>query len=115
MRSSSCTRSTNRRFAPISRPLIFPIQEAKGLEYDNIILYNFTSAAEERFRITRGVSAEDMLAEGLRYARAREKGDKSLEIYKFQINALYVAVTRAVENLYLIEANPANACSRSWA
>jgi UvrD/REP helicase N-terminal domain len=88
-------------------PLIFSIQEAKGLEYDNIILYNFTSAAEERFRdITRGVCAEDMLAEELRYARAREKDDKSLEIYKFYINALYVAVTRAVENLYLIEANP---------
>ena len=27
-------------------------------------------------------------------------------MYKFHINALYVAVTRAVENLYLIEANP---------
>ena len=93
--------------AHFQTPLIFSIQEAKGLEYDNIILYNFTSAAEERFReITRGVSAEDVLGEDLRYARAREKGDKSLEIYKFYINALYVAVTRAVENLYLIEANP---------
>jgi hypothetical protein len=88
-------------------PLIFSVQEAKGLEYDNIILYNFTSADEERFRdITRGVSAEDVRAEELRYARAREKDDKSLEMYKFHINALYVAVTRAVENLYLIEANP---------
>jgi hypothetical protein len=87
--------------------LIFSIQEAKGLEYDNIILYNFTSADEERFReITRGVSVEDMRAEELRYARAREKSDKSLEIYKFHVNALYVAITRAVENLYLIEANP---------
>src|SRR4029453_4678833 len=93
--------------AHFQTPLIFSIQEAKGLEYDNIILYNFTSAAEERFReITRGVSAEDVLGEDLRYARAREKGDKSLEMYKFHINALYVAVTRAVENLYLIEANP---------
>jgi len=69
--------------------------------------YNFTSAAEERFReITRDVRAEDVLGEELRYARARDKGDKSLEIYKFHINALYVAITRAVENLYLIEANP---------
>src|SRR6266568_5081388 len=93
--------------AHFQTPLIFSIQEAKGLEYDNIILYNFTSPDEERFReITRGVSVEDMRAEELRYARAREKDDKSLEIYKFYINALYVAVTRAVENLYLIEANP---------
>src|SRR5206468_1469307 len=77
------------------------------LEYDNIILYNFTSADEERFReITRGVSVEDLRAEELRYARARDKSDKSLEIYKFHVNALYVAITRAVENLYLIEANP---------
>jgi UvrD/REP helicase N-terminal domain len=93
--------------AHFQTPLIFSIQEAKGLEYDNIILYNFTSADEERFReITRGVSVEDMRAEDLRYARAREKSDKSLEIYKFHVNALYVAITRAVENLYLIEANP---------
>src|SRR5207237_3624392 len=27
-------------------------------------------------------------------------------IYKFHINALYVAITRAVEHLYLIEGNP---------
>src|SRR6266446_3064676 len=93
--------------AHFQTPLIFSIQEAKGLEYDNIILYNFTSADEERFRdITHGVRAEDVRAEELRYARAREKDDKSLEMYKFHINALYVAVTRAVENLYLIEANP---------
>jgi len=93
--------------AHFQTPLIFSIQEAKGLEYDNIILYNFTSTAEERFRdITRGISTADVLGEDLRYARAREKGDKSLEMYKFHINALYVAVTRAVENLYIIEANP---------
>src|SRR5712691_10817887 len=93
--------------AHFQTPLIFSIQEAKGLEYDNIILYNFTSADEERFRdITRGVSVEDLRAEDLRYARAWDKSDKSLEIYKFHVNALYVAITRAVENLYLIEANP---------
>ena len=93
--------------AHFQTPLIFSIQEAKGLEYANIILYNFTSADEGRFRdITRGVSAEDVLEGELRYARAREKSDKSLEIYKFHVNALYVAITRAVENLYLIEANP---------
>src|SRR6266849_4391619 len=78
--------------AHFQTPLIFSIQEAKGLEYDNIILYNFTSADEGRFReITHGVSVEDMRAEELRYARARDKSDKSLEIYKFYINALYVA------------------------
>ena len=39
----------------------------------------------------------------LTYARAKDKSDKSLEIYKFHINALYVAITRAVRNIYLIE------------
>ena len=93
--------------AHFQTPLLFAIQEAKGLEYANIILYNFTSAAAERFRdITRGVSAEDVRGTDLRYARARDKSDKSLEMYKFYINALYVAITRAVENLYLIEADP---------
>ncbi len=86
-----------------STPLIFSVQEAKGLEYENIVLYNFTSEDEQRFReITRGVSHEDLQGE-LTYGRAKDKNDKSLEIYKFHINALYVAITRAVRNIYLIE------------
>lgn len=87
-------------------PLVFSIQEAKGLEYENIILYNLASDDEPRFReITRGVNAADLQGD-LSYGRAKDKGDKSLEIYKFHINALYVAITRAVCNLYLIERNP---------
>lgn len=87
-------------------PLVFSIQEAKGLEYENIILYNFTSDDEDRFReITKGVGHEDLLGEELSYARGKDKSDKSLEIYKFYINALYVAVTRAVRNIYMVEAN----------
>ena len=101
--------------AHFQTPLIFSIQEAKGLEYDNIILYNFTSDDEERFReITRGVSVDDVSGTELTYSRARDKSDKSLEIYKFHINALYVAITRAVENLYVIESTPISACSVSW-
>jgi len=93
--------------AQFRTPLIFSIQEAKGLEYENIVLYNFVSADQERFReITKGVSHEDLLVEELRFARAKDKGDKSLEIYKFHINALYVALTRAVKNLYLLESDP---------
>lgn len=88
-------------------PLVFSIQEAKGLEYDNIILYDFTSTDEERFReICRDVHAEDLAGAELDYARAKDKSDKALEIYKFHINALYVALTRAVENIYLVEAKP---------
>ena len=87
-------------------PLIFTIQEAKGLEYENIILYNFLSQEESRYReISRGVSLAD-LEQDIKYARAKDKTDKSLEIYKFYINALYVALTRAIKNLYWIENNP---------
>jgi hypothetical protein len=88
-------------------PLVFSIQEAKGLEYENIILYNFVSAEQDRFReITQGVVPEDLTGDELRYARAKDKSDKSLEIYKFHVNALYVALTRAIKNIYLIENNP---------
>ena len=87
-------------------PLVFSIHEAKGLEYENVLLYGFVSEEEKRFRdIAEGLSEADLQGE-LRYARGRDKGDKSLEIYKFYINALYVAVTRAVKNLYLIEPRP---------
>lgn len=90
-----------RRF--FQTPLIFSIQEAKGLEYDNIILYNFVSNDRASFNaIIEGVEAADLEGD-LDYARARDKADKSLEVYKFFINSLYVAATRAVSNLYIIE------------
>ncbi|WP_031437732.1 ankyrin repeat domain-containing protein [Methylobacter tundripaludum] len=89
-----------------STPLVFTIQEAKGLEYENIILYNFLSQEEVRYReISKGVSFAD-LEQDIKYARAKDKTDKSLEVYKFYINALYVAITRAVKNLYWIESSP---------
>ncbi len=87
-------------------PLVFSIQEAKGLEYDNIILYNFISDEEKAFReISAGVDPAALDSDNLNYARTKDKRDKSLEVYKFYINALYVALTRAVSNLYLVENN----------
>jgi hypothetical protein len=93
-----------RRF--FNTPLVFSIHEAKGLEYENVLLYGFLSGEERRFRDIAGDLSRADLEGDQRYARARDKGDKSLEIFKFYINALYVAVTRAVRNLYLIEARP---------
>ena len=84
-------------------PLLFSIQEAKGLEYENIILFNFVSGSTAAFKeVTEGVEAADLKA-NFSYARAKDKTDKSLEAFKFYINALYVAMTRAVRNLYIIE------------
>jgi len=84
-------------------PLLFSIQEAKGLEYENIILFNFVSGSTAAFmEVTEGVEAADLKTD-FAYARAKVKTDKSLEAFKFYINALYVAMTRAVRNLYIIE------------
>ncbi|WP_420458300.1 UvrD-helicase domain-containing protein [Neolewinella sp.] len=88
----------------LSTPLVFTIQEAKGLEYENIILVNFISDYADTFReITQGVVPADLEDDQLRYARARDKGNKEQEAYKFYINSLYVAFTRAVRNVYLVE------------
>lgn len=85
-------------------PLIFSIHEAKGLEYPSIILYDFISSQHKIYSdITKNVSRTDLAVEELEYRRPKDKSDKSLEIYKFYINALYVAVTRAVERVILIE------------
>ena len=89
-----------------SSPLLFSIHEAKGLEYENIVLYRFVSDHRAEFAaIAEGVRKEDLAAEQLDYRRARDKGDKSLEVYKFYVNALYVALTRATRNVYLVESD----------
>jgi len=85
-------------------PLIFSVQEAKGLEYENVILLNFISANPAEFReIINGVTASDLLDDSLQYARPADKSDKDAEIYKFYINSFYVALTRSVKNIYLFE------------
>jgi len=91
-------------------PLLFSIQEAKGLEYENIILYNAISTYRNEFaELTNGVTTEDLQPESLLYSRSRDKADKSLEEYKFYVNSLYVGITRAVKNLYVIEADKKHA------
>lgn len=86
-------------------PLLFSVQEAKGLEYEGIILYNFVSGARSEFGdIAAGVSTSDLEGEAA-YARAGDKRDKSLERYKFFVNGLYVAMTRAVRRLILVESD----------
>ena len=86
-------------------PLIFSIQEAKGLEYENIILVNFITTNHKEFKtIAEGVEPEN-LKDNLQFSRVKDKSNKELEVYKFYINSLYVAFTRAIENLHIIEVN----------
>ncbi|EHQ24501.1 UvrD-helicase domain-containing protein [Mucilaginibacter paludis] len=87
-------------------PLLFSIQEAKGLEYENIILYNAISGYDKEFReLTNGVTPADLDEDSLKFSRAKDKADKSLDEYKFYVNSLYVGITRAIKNLYVIETN----------
>jgi len=87
-------------------PLLFAIHEVKGLEYENIVLYRYVSDHRAEYaEIAAGVAPEDLAADALDYRRARDKDDKSLEVYKFFVNALYVALTRATRNIYLIESD----------
>ena len=90
-------------------PLVFTIQEAKGLEYENIILVNFISDHDREFRsVAKGITSDDLLDENLRYSRSKDKANKEQEAYKFYINSLYVAFTRAVKNVHIIESRNKN-------
>ncbi|MEI6434627.1 MAG: UvrD-helicase domain-containing protein [Bacteroidota bacterium] len=85
-------------------PLLFSVQESKGLEYENIILYNFISDNAAEFNsVCDGVTPDSLSGDSLVYSRGKDKSDKSLDVYKFYINSLYVAVTRAVKNVYIVE------------
>jgi len=87
-------------------PLIFSVHEAKGLEYPHVVLYCPISRQRSAYQeVCAGVSAADVAANELRYSRGRDKNDKSLELYKFYVNALYVAMTRAVESLTWLESD----------
>ena len=85
-------------------PLVFSIHEAKGLEYETVIVYRLVSVERRLFsEICEGVGPQDLAETELAYRRAKDKSDKSLEVYKFFINALYVALTRAVKQVFLVE------------
>jgi hypothetical protein len=87
-------------------PLVFSVHEAKGLEYSHVILYSLVSGQRAAYaEVCDGVTQADLQTDVLAYRRARDKGDKSLELYKFYVNALYVAMTRAVESLVLVESD----------
>jgi hypothetical protein len=85
---------------------VFSVHEAKGLEYANVILVGFVSGQRQAFaEIASGVQAQDLSGDTLDYSRARDKTDHSLELFKFYVNALYVALTRAVDQLLIVEAD----------
>ncbi|MGL9758302.1 MAG: ankyrin repeat domain-containing protein [Wolbachia sp.] len=98
-------------------PLVFNIHEAKGLEFEDVILYKFTSckAYNEIWNIACPNKSEGEIDNTINRirdsynerevntSRNKDKKDKSLEKYKFYMNALYVGITRAVSNVYIID------------
>lgn len=95
--------------ARFGTPLLFSVLESKGLEYENVILFRLVSSERKLFaELADGVRPEDLQVDSLEYARAHDKTDRSSEAYKFFINALYVALTRAVKNVWLVEDDAAH-------
>jgi superfamily I DNA/RNA helicase len=86
--------------------LIYTVQEIKGLEYDEIILVNFVSNNNQAFNeIIRDINKNDLTTD-LKYNRLGKKDNENrLESYKIYINSLYVALTRGVKKLYILEKN----------
>ncbi len=70
-------------------PLLFSIHEAKGLEYDNIILVNFVTDYQKKFKeICAGVRSADIEGDGeIKFSRGKDKTYKSLDSYKFDQDA----------------------------
>jgi hypothetical protein len=87
-------------------PLVFSVHEAKGLEYPHVVLLGIVSGQRAAYaELCEGVTAADLQRDELAYGRAKDKSDKSLEMYKFYVNALYVAMTRAVQSLTIAESD----------
>ncbi|MBP6504405.1 MAG: AAA family ATPase [Rhodoferax sp.] len=92
--------------AQFHTPLVFSVHEAKGLEYPHVLLLGIVSGQRSAYaEVCDGVTARDLEPEELDYRRAKDKSDKALELYKFYVNALYVAMTRAVESLTIVESD----------
>lgn len=89
-------------------PLVFNIHEAKGLEFENVILYKFVSC-EAYNKIMKKVGGAIEKVRGsyqagnVKTSQPKDKGDKSLEEYKFYMNALYVGVSRAIDGIYIMD------------
>jgi len=86
--------------------LVYTVQEVKGLEYEEVILVNLVSNYMQAFNeVSKGIQNDDLSAD-LKYNRLGKKDrENRLESYKIYINSLYVALTRGINKLYILEKN----------
>ena len=99
-----------------STPLVFSVLDVKGLEYDTVVLFGLVGAEAQTFaELAEGMRPSDLDGEEpLRYARSKDKTDKSIEAYKFFTNALYVALTRALRRVIVVEQSSSPAVGKLW-
>ncbi|WP_447933180.1 ankyrin repeat domain-containing protein [Wolbachia endosymbiont of Dactylopius coccus] len=95
--------------------LVFNVQEAKGLEFKNVILYKFDEAYEKIWDIACKSKGEGDIKKAIseirslydekdvNISRPKDKEGKSFEENKFYVNALYVAATRAIDSVYICD------------
>ncbi|MBD0391581.1 ankyrin repeat domain-containing protein [Wolbachia endosymbiont of Pentalonia nigronervosa] len=96
-------------------PLVFSMQEAKGLEFKNVILYKFGEVYNKLWNIVCPNKDKEEVErkvneirlsygeENVNTSRTKDKEDESFERNKFYMNALYVAVTRAIDGVYIMD------------
>ncbi|MGL9726525.1 MAG: 3'-5' exonuclease [Wolbachia sp.] len=102
--------------------LVFNIHEAKGLEFENVILYKFFSNKAYNEIWNRVCPGKDLkkIEEAIKKVHSscqsgnvkilqlKDKEDKSSEKYKFYMNALYVGVSRAINGVYIVDDKECN-------
>ncbi|KAF8459286.1 P-loop containing nucleoside triphosphate hydrolase protein [Kalaharituber pfeilii] len=83
----------------LKSPLILTIFESKGLEFDDVILYNFFSDSVWK---SMGTSVLSLLLD----KQAARYLDKKYAGLCTELKHLYVAATRARNNLWMVESDP---------
>ncbi|XP_023769500.1 uncharacterized protein LOC111918065 isoform X1 [Lactuca sativa] len=89
------------------RALVLTIEECKGLEFQDVLLYNFfgSSPLKDQWSVIYGYMKEqDLLTEGLPHSFPSFK-DSRHNVLCSELKQLYVAITRTRQRLWICENN----------
>lgn len=88
--------------------LVLTVQEAKGMEFTDCLLYNFFSSSDISNNIWRVIgSAYEALGAPAEDGKPFPKFDRVLHsIINIELKKLYVLLTRAKQRLFIFESNP---------
>lgn len=100
--------------------LLLTVQEVKGLEYEEVILYNFISnerkifndicthqqtKTETNYKTPKKDLSQKDVENKLGDGGIKDNTNKDLEILKIYINSLYVSLTRAMLTVHILESD----------